>query len=64
MLQESKTIDTLSGLRTVELREGISSRGEPVHIVASYIGTGHYKMYHEERFTDMREAINWFDSYM
>jgi hypothetical protein len=64
MLQDSKIIDTIFGQQTVELREGTGSRGETVHIVASYRGTGHYRTYHEERFDNLREAINWYDSYM
>lgn len=62
MLQESKTITTICGERTCELREGITSKGNPCYIVVSYLGFGYNRSYHEERFNDFREALWWFDN--
>lgn len=62
MLQESKTISTICGERTCELREGVAGNGNTVYIVASYLATGYNRSYHEERFDNYAEAYCWFNN--
>ena len=64
MLYDTKTIDTIGGPRSYEFREGTGGRGQPVYIIASFMGDGYNRSYHEERFENLAEAQAWFDCIM
>lgn len=65
MLQDEKKIPHISGILEVEFNMGVAGNGGMIYVISSRIRLPNNAgciSYHSERFSNIREAISWYDN--